>query len=251
MEPRRRPLRTYSKRTSSESSEPAPKRRCVSSPDTIVSKDSGKPLVPSKPELNASHLSVALPSSTPTVNRGTITAYFQRSAPPQRAATPPVEPSSEPTEPNTTPPSSPPITSTRKRVRRLKARVTTHRIADKEPEDEDTEDTENEHRTRKLPVHQILSETKPSTLNLSAKTPEGKTTPERKGSTERGKKERKKACVQTTLSLTMSDTAYTECKECDMLYNCLDKTDVRHHARHHAAKLKAKASTDVRNEIDD
>jgi len=127
----------------------------------------------------------------------------------------------------------------------------THRIADREPEDEDTEDTENEHRTRKLPARQILSETTPSTLNLSAKISEGKTAPERKRSTERGKKERKKGCVQTTLSLSVSDTAYTECKECGMLYNRLDKTDVKYHARHHTAKLKAKARADVRNEADD
>jgi hypothetical protein len=64
---------------------------------------------------------------------------------------------------------------------------------------------------------------------------------------EDGSQCRKIAAVQTTLNLSMNETVYTECKECDMLYNHLDKTDVKHHARHHAALVRAKARAGAKN----
>ncbi|KAI0389932.1 hypothetical protein F5Y17DRAFT_446829 [Xylariaceae sp. FL0594] len=245
MEARRRPLRTYSKRTSSsEPVEPARKRRCISGSESDVSgggRDQQPVLPMSVTTDDTTTAVVPAPSSPTAVKKGTITAYFQRSDPLKRSSTPaPEEPSSEITGPTVTPPSSPPIllSTTRKRVRRLKTRVTTHRISDGTEPDEDG-DAEEQRETKPIMSPPILSEAAASILNISTtKTSEAK---RRKCARER----KKKPSVQTTLSLSMRDTAYTECKECDMLYNHLDKTDVKYHARHHAAKLKAKTNAGV------
>lgn len=56
--------------------------------------------------------------------------------------------------------------------------------------------------------------------------------------------------VQQTLSLSMSETGFTECRECSMLYNPLHEKDRRYHARQHAAIMKAREMKE-NNEEDD
>ena len=48
------------------------------------------------------------------------------------------------------------------------------------------------------------------------------------------------ATVQTTLSPSLSDSGFAECKDCNMLYNPYHEKDAKLHARRHAAMVKAK-----------
>ncbi|KAI3318997.1 hypothetical protein HD806DRAFT_299653 [Xylariaceae sp. AK1471] len=258
MEPRRRPLRTYSKRTSStETTEPAPKRQCIASSPITASQDGETPLTASESGRNVKpSLSTIDPSLPPPTKKNTITAFFGRILPQPQVTTPSSEPLSESTGPTITPPSSPPIITTkRKRVRRLKTRVVTQRIDDEETSDENKEGHERKKQIGSIhdiepPAHArppALSEATPNSLNQpeSISRTRSKTSKRR----ENRRRDHKTASVQTTLSLSMTETGYTECKECDMLYNHLDKTDVKYHARHHAALLRAKARAGAKNNI--
>ncbi|KAI1812845.1 hypothetical protein GGS20DRAFT_516547 [Poronia punctata] len=260
METRKRPLRTYSKRTlSGDSSEPDPKRRCVNDSSVISYNNRAIPTI-SPTRSNASEtLPGTAPTSTtaslPPMKKGTITAYFQKTSSRSSTATPSSDPISENTEPTTTPPSSPPSLITRKkRIRRLKARVAIGRIIDQRASDEDEGDVDgNKSDTGDIQARTcapVLSETTINSLNQAVATTEPSTRSKENRSAEKVKKETKKASVQTTLSLSMRDTAYTECKECGMLYNHLDKADTKYHARHHTAILKEKTRAGAENEDD-
>ncbi|GAW17799.1 hypothetical protein ANO14919_072660 [Xylariales sp. No.14919] len=262
METRRRPLRTYSKRTSStESTEPAPKRRCLASSSAPSIRDEETRLNPTEPR-NSTTGSVPTPSTPlPPTKKGTITAYFSKIIPQPSAAAPSSDsPSSDllsdSNEPTITPPSSPPIITTRKkRTRRLKTRVVTQRIDENEGSDEEEENQKRGKRIGRIRASNpsadarppALSETTPNTLNQSDGTP--KTRSEGSKRRENGRRENKTPSVQTTLSLSMSEAHYTECKECGMLYNHLHETDVKYHARRHAALRRAKARTDAKSEV--
>ncbi|KAL8404808.1 hypothetical protein RB594_009617 [Gaeumannomyces avenae] len=50
------------------------------------------------------------------------------------------------------------------------------------------------------------------------------------------------ATVQMTLSLSTRDASIKQCRECDMMYNPLHPSDVKHHARHHASVVKMKTA---------
>lgn len=259
MEARRRPLRTYSKRTApTESSEPVAKRQCLPAPAIKpVQDEEMRCAPPSEPEHRATTSTSKPSTSLPPIKKGTITAYFGRAAPPPppvvtSSSDPPSDPLSEPNEPTITPPSSPPaITTMKRKVRRLKARAVAQRIREDETDETEQEgdEEEKEQTGRTSEVHDgesppedtaptvALSEIAPNTLNQPEK--EGGKSQQRK----RKREKRKKApSVQTTLSLSMREEAlYTECKECGMLYNHLHQTDVKYHARRHAALLRAKA----------
>ncbi|RWA12519.1 hypothetical protein EKO27_g2586 [Xylaria grammica] len=257
METRRRPLRTYSKRTSStESTEPAPKRRCLASSSAPSIRDEETRLNPTEPR-NGTTGSVPTPSTPlPPTKKGTITAYFSKIIPQPSAAAPSSDsPSSDllsdSNEPTITPPSSPPVITTRKkRARRLKTRVVTQRIDENEGSDEEEENQKSGKRIGRMRASNppadtrppALSETTPNTLNQS----DGTLRPRSEGGKRR---ENKMPSMQTTLSLSMSEAHYTECRECGMLYNHLHETDVKYHARRHAALRRAKARTDAQSEV--
>ncbi|KAI0425466.1 hypothetical protein F5Y09DRAFT_100074 [Xylaria sp. FL1042] len=259
METRRRPLRTYSKRTSTESTEPVPKRRCLASPSTssrsIRNKESSP--VPEEP-IDSATVSISEPS-LPPIKQGTITAYFGKIGP-QPSTTLSSGPSSDPlpeyNEPTITPPSSPLLLITRKRkARRLKTRVVTQPRDEEESSDETQEKQDSEKeigRTR---------DTEPTTHThspaLSGTTPTALDQSEIRSMTRPGagkpreikRQKNKVASVQTTLSLSMNEAHYTECMECGMLYNHLHETDVKYHARRHAALRRAKARTDAHSNV--
>ncbi|TGJ80936.1 hypothetical protein E0Z10_g7834 [Xylaria hypoxylon] len=155
-----------------------------------------------------------------------------------------------------TPPSSPPvITTKKKRTRRLKTRVVAQRIGENEGSDEEQENQDSEKRKGRIrdidpPAHArppALSEATPNTLNQSEGT--SRTRSEGGKSRENRRRESKTPSVQTTLSLSMSEVHYTECKECGMLYNHLHETDVKYHARRHASLRRAKARIDAKSDV--
>ncbi|KAI0903298.1 hypothetical protein F4823DRAFT_300525 [Ustulina deusta] len=260
METRRRPLRTYSKRTSStESTEPAPKRRCLTGSSTISIRDKEASLVPTGPEHSATALA-SQPSLLAPTKKGTITAYFGKIIPQPPVVTPSSDPSSDPlseaSDPTITPPSSPPMTTARKRrARRLKTRVVAQQTDEKEGGSEEQENEDGKNRRGRIrdiepPAHArppALLEATPNALNQSKDA--SKVRPECGKHREHRRRGNKAAPVQTTLSLSMSEAQYTECRECDMLYNHLHEADVKYHARRHAALRRARARTRTEGDV--
>ncbi|KAI0545947.1 hypothetical protein F4679DRAFT_443214 [Xylaria curta] len=258
MEARRRPLRTYSKRASTDSNEPTSKRRCIVKSSMATIPKGGVHIAPSGSEHKATS-SISESPSLPPMKKGTITAYFGTIIPQPRAITPSSDsssdPSSEPNEPITTPPSSPPVITTRKRrARRLKTRVAKQSI-DEEGDEEEHENHDGKKRWKRIrgvepPTHvhpPILSESTPDSLNQIQNTSSSRLGAGK--SLENRQREKKQASVQTTLSLSMNETHYTECKECGMLYNHLHKTDIKYHARRHAALRRAKTQAGIKGDV--
>ncbi|KAI0973772.1 hypothetical protein F4678DRAFT_410051 [Xylaria arbuscula] len=259
METRRRPLRTYSKRTlSTESVEPPSKRRCLIGPSTSPIQDDKTRRGLAEPEDNTAAC-VSKPSLPPT-KRGTITAYFgkvdAKPLPVALSSDPSSDPASESNESTNTPPSSPPIITTKKRkARRLKTRVVAQHLDDGEGSDEEQGDQDSKKGTGRIrdiepTTHTrspALSEATPNTLNQSKSVSKGQSQGGKPR--ENARQENKAASIQTTLSLSLRETHYTECKECGMLYNHLHETDVKYHTRRHAALRRAKARTDASNNV--
>ncbi|KAI0148646.1 hypothetical protein GGR57DRAFT_475066 [Xylariaceae sp. FL1272] len=258
MDARRRPLRTYSKRTSStETHEPPLKRRRINDDDSTPILQT--PVVPatttSLEPVNALQTQppTSIESLPPPAKRGTIMAYFKKIAPESDSTIPSSELSSELEQPTTTPPSSPPIiiTTGRKRIRRLRTRISKqHKHDDESNHDKGTDEESDDElvpltlsKTPNGSHNTALSSSSPNARNATNIAPEA---------AKRSKilRERKQASVQTTLSLSLTDKGYAECKECDMLYNPLHESDAKHHARRHAALLKLKAKGGVRVEGD-
>ncbi|KAI0878228.1 hypothetical protein GGS24DRAFT_14107 [Hypoxylon argillaceum] len=259
MEPRRRPLRTYSKRTSStESIEPTPKRRCINNlPMPSIQDEDTKPST-SDSEHGATASMAKLPPSLPLTKKGTITAYFGRITPQLPAIISSSDPISEPLSedgPIITPPSSPPAIPTKRRTRRLKTRVVTQHLDEKEASDEEQENQDEKERIGRTRVREspalrcasALSEITPNTLNQTENTATNRSEDGKVLGNKR--QEKKTASVQTTLSLSINEAQYTECKECGMLYNHLHKMDVQYHARRHAALRRAKIRASAENDV--
>ncbi|KAI1432970.1 hypothetical protein GGR50DRAFT_546876 [Xylaria sp. CBS 124048] len=257
MDTRRRRLQTYSKRTSSieSTTEPALKRRRVNTSSTTIPQHDDIPVAPSEPEQSVIPPSASC-NALPPAKKGTINAYFQKIIPQPLANTSSPAPSSDPVEPTVTPPSSPPRISTRKRrMRRLKTRVATRHVDEAGSNAEDDEDGEKRELSNgvqdgKPATHGEalgLSQT-PNALNQSESTSrDGPTMDKRREN--RRRRESRTASIQTTLGLSTTEPQYTECKECDMLYNHLHEADVKYHARRHAALRRAKARASAGSEV--
>ncbi|KAJ2972777.1 hypothetical protein NUW58_g9114 [Xylaria curta] len=261
METRRRPLRTYSKRTlSTESADPTPKRRCIAGPPTASVQDEDTRITHPEPG-NCAPAPISNPlSSLPPAKKGTITAYFGRIIPQPRASTPPSDLSSDPLSDSngstTTPPSSPPIIPSKRRgTRRLKTRVVVHCANEQNASDGKQEDQDSQKQTRMIhdsesPTHACASPPSETTLNIFNQTENTSEAPsERDKSRVSKRQEKKQMSVQTTLSLSMNETHYTECKECGMLYNHLHEADVKYHARRHAALRRAKTQAGAKSDL--
>ncbi|KAI5863838.1 hypothetical protein GGS23DRAFT_516301 [Durotheca rogersii] len=245
-----RPLRTYSKRAPpADSPEPAPKRQRIGASSPILSTQEAipEPISDVKiPELSPPDLPPLLP-----IKKGTITSYF-KVIPSAPSSTLNSELSSDAVEPKTTPPSSPPALGVRRKTRRrLTTRIVTCSASEDpqaEVEDEGEGGNGRSDPTEDEPVPPIIqtgTPVLPSPDNLSRIPAKRKT---RSDAGKRGRntgKGTKPVRIQTTLSLSAEEKAFTECKECNMLYNPLHRQDAKCHARRHAAMLKAKSSTRV------
>ncbi|KAK0649354.1 hypothetical protein B0T16DRAFT_409908 [Cercophora newfieldiana] len=247
---RKRPLRTYGKRSAPvrEPEAPLPKRQRVAA--VKEEKPTREEPLPQLPQL---------PKQGPPPKRDSILSYFKRL--PSSSSIPAV-PSSDPAEPALTPPPSSPVLHSRARPRtRLTTRTTI--IEEDDLDSRDGEGVEKEehwgsdledgqHDRPSLTSHtnherNPLSETAPSKLNkLESVTIPGKDV---SGSVKKKKKIGKrpaKEMVQTTLNLSLNpDSGFKICKECGILYNPLNEKDRKEHKKQHAAYVRNKAKAVV------
>ncbi|KAH7029087.1 uncharacterized protein B0I36DRAFT_128214 [Microdochium trichocladiopsis] len=231
-----------------------------------------RPALPATPPATSSPAAAA-----PTAKKSTITSYF-RVVPHLNSKSSSCAdhlPSSDGVETQTgansstnSPPSSPPppplsFQQSESRIRRKPRRLTTKAKprAQGHAGDDDDDDAETDGRAdvvvqngiqkdaSKRKRGSVLSSTTPSALNrdpavaASISSPMSTTaTTSTKQSNANPKKRNKSdtAMVQQTLSLSMTEKGFTECRECSMLYNPLHEKDRRFHARQHAAILKAR-----------
>ncbi|RYP89671.1 hypothetical protein DL770_004202 [Monosporascus sp. CRB-9-2] len=241
---RTRPLKTYSKKAmSSGSMEPPLKRRRTEE----VAQDT-HPKWSDSPSLHQENRSQpSLPPSHASRHpkRGTIMSYFKVVSPSSNHMSSSSEPPSCGVEPTSTPPlSSPPKTDSRpKKRRRLATKVASRDLDATDDEEEETIESpaqENDQSTTaRREDLRILADKSKGALNKAATQPG-----QRLEAGKRGKSKgpnSKSVTVQTTLSLSMSDKGFTECKECNMLYNPYHEKDAKFHARRHAAMLKSKS----------
>lgn len=263
---RKRPLRTYGRRTQLQPDrdlEPPRKKRVVEGSSNATSQSQPDP--PSSPQLPKLPIQPIPPVS---VKRGSILAFFKPISAPTSSSAPHSEISSDATRSRddvvpSSPPSSPPVLPRpAKRRRRLTTRITTiggpsEGKGQKERESEEPEVAEEaedvvagshgaeESDTIELGQSSVLHELRSSLLNAGA--PTSGETGEGGFQVKHGAKRRtRKATVQTTLNLSMADEpVFTICKECEILYNPLNEKDRRDHAKQHAAALRRKGGVAV------
>lgn len=264
---RKRPLRTYGRRTQllpDHGLEPPRKKRVVEDSSNATSQSQPSP--PSSPQLPRLPVQPRAPVS---VKRGSILAFFKPISAPTSSSTTHSEISSDAKRSRedvipSSPPSSPPVLARpAKRRRRLTTRITTiggpnEGKGQKEQESEEPEIAEEaeenvvagshdaeEPDTVELGHSSVLHELKSSLLN--AGTPTSGETAEGGFKVKHEAKQRtRKVTVQTTLNLSMADEpVFTICKECEILYNPLNEKDRRDHAKQHAAALRRKGGVPV------
>ena len=243
---RKRPLRTYGKRSaqSRDADTPPPKKRKL--------KEEAKP-------------EAALPKITPPPpgttqkeppKRGSIISYF-RPVPPTSSA-PPSPPPPAPSAERLTPPISSPITFSKARKRRLTTRpridedggtCTRTRWSEEQDGQEYGEDSRNgdpidgDQRSASpsrsdagAGQQSAMAEITPGTLNRSSSV-----TTDGGGKKPKLGKRQTREKVQMTLSLAINPgPGFTICKDCGVLYNPLNEKDRKEHKKQHAAHVRAK-----------
>ncbi|KAK8055620.1 hypothetical protein PG993_000847 [Apiospora rasikravindrae] len=244
-------LRTYSKRTTprDDSEPPAKKQKTTSNVAKPTAAADGMPQVPAssdKPEPSPARTLKSKPQpELPVAQRprepakkGTIMSYFKVTSPSSGSATP-CEVSSEAVHPPSTPPSSPPALSheSRKRRRRLTTKPSYQTTPELESE-RDASEPAAEAELEKSPKALAFSEVGAQKLNQQDKSEESRSEAGKRGTTRKTAKPKKTATVQTTIVLSLNETGFVECEECNMLYNSLHEKDVKLHARRHAALLR-------------
>ncbi|KAK6076556.1 hypothetical protein SCUP515_05385 [Seiridium cupressi] len=248
--PARPPLRTYGKRSiSSESADPPAKKRRIGAPEVDIHSIAGR----FTQKVGAQPADIPLPQSLPPLptqqpNRGTILSYFKVRSPSSGTTTPCAQ-SSEPLAPSSTPPSSPPASETaRKKRRRLttKPPLRTNMAEGDEADETNVDNTQGPDESppkrsqQDGPVLQIAST---NTLNQKHRMEIYKSDAEKQGGAKK-QKPNKKATVQTTLSLSLTEKQFVECTECNMLYNPYHEKDAKMHKKRHATVLKSKKALD-------
>lgn len=232
----RPPLRTYSKRTNSNgSTEPPQKRIRVDNGDREIMR-SAKPCSP--PQLPAT----APPKAEKPLKKGSIMNYFKVTSPSSVTASLCEQSSDAAAPPSSTPPSSPPVAEiNRKKPRRLTTRPVRPAQEDKSEGEADTESSKSDKTAVESGSRTVaLRESTISALNLQTSSQDRRSDAGKRSGSKKQKTKPKQATVQTTLSLSMADKGFTECKECNMLYNPYHEKDVKYHAKRHAALVKGK-----------
>ena len=252
---RKRPLRTYGKRSAQsrepESAPPSKKQRL----EDVRAENEGT-TEPRRQPLQA-------PRPQPPPKRGSIMSYF-KPVPPRSSS--PATPSSAPAKTIITPPPSSPIPFSKARKRR---RLTTRPTIVVEgcsalgsglvtPTTED--DAGHEHAGYESPSPDrnrddaplpptdtdgqpgVLADTPPHTLNSLGAPSTAVQKPGNQSQRKKAGKRSVKDLVQTTLSLsTNPGPGFTICNECGVLYNPLNEKDRKDHKRQHAAHVRRKA----------
>ncbi|KAI1385640.1 uncharacterized protein F4822DRAFT_350068 [Hypoxylon trugodes] len=261
---RTRALRTYSKRSSStDVAEPKLKKRRVDNVDApTISEHKASGKTP-ETERQPDESKPSAPLHPQPIRKGTIMNYFKvipstpNSMPKTILKISSSEPPSESIEPTSTPPSSPPLPDlSRKKRRRLTTRVVSRTTSEDPKSDsivtEDREDEEPDAAENRSPSPEdeqgVLSDAGLTTLNRPIAKLRTRSDAGKRG--QNLKKGVKSATAQTTLSLTNEEKGFTECRECNMLYNPLHKQDAKHHAKQHAAMLKAKSRSNNKETYD-
>lgn len=165
--------------------------------------------------------------------KGSILNYFKVRSPTSATGSS-CEHSSDPVLPPPTPPSSPPFQSNRKR-RRLTTkpiRASCDPLADDSSTTEIQRSPERTSAPRRITSPSSRTST-PGTQNQKQETPLG---PGKRDTVKKTKS--KQAMIQTVISLSLNEKGFTECAECNTLYNPLHEKDVKLHARQHATFLR-------------
>ncbi|KAK8050721.1 hypothetical protein PG994_012451 [Apiospora phragmitis] len=240
-------LRTYSKRaTPRDDCEPPAKKQKTHDIAKPTATRVPKAASSTKPEPSCAknpkskRPELPAPRSLEPAKKGTIMSYFKVTSPSSGSATP-CEVSSEAVNPPSTPPSSPPSLSThdRKRRRRLTTKPSYQTTPELESERDASEPAaEDESKEKPGATTVVLSEVATQKLNQQDKSEESRLEAEKRGTTKKMAKPKKTATVQTTIVLSLNETGFVECQECNMLYNSLHAKDVKLHARRHAAVLR-------------
>ncbi|KAL2134348.1 hypothetical protein VTI74DRAFT_403 [Chaetomium olivicolor] len=259
---RKRPLRTYSRRSiqSKQQQEGLPARdegRAVATPDPACP----QPMSPTQQLPSPNLVETKKPS------RGSILAYFQP-LPPSSDTAPPEAASSDPAEPASTPRSSPPPLMKPRKRRRLTTRPQ-FSGPDEEPTKSVGDGARNETRTGNdstaevatlSPCNSMIDNTtivvrmdapdaaRPALSEVAFNPlqggPSGALADRSMKNKQLLEKRTAKDLMQTTLSLSVQkEPGFTICSVCDILYNPLNEKDRREHSRRHAAFSRSRKRT--------
>ncbi|ETS73505.1 hypothetical protein PFICI_14451 [Pestalotiopsis fici W106-1] len=239
----RPPLRTYSKRSAPNSTEPPAKKRRVESSNVDIHSIAGRFAQKLEAACQSKHdpqSQVPLPTPAQQPKKGTILSYFKVRSPSSTTSSSCAQ-VSEVIPLSSTPPSSIPSESNDsscKKRRRLTTKPPLRNSDTSSPESDDDGSSDTKQQT------QVTKDSKSTVQdvngNLIDQDPRAKA--ERPDARERGTKKgskSKKATVQTTLSLSLTEKQFIECNECNMLYNPYHEKDLKMHKKRHAAVMKA------------
>lgn len=232
----RPPLRTYSKRTiSRDNGEPAAKKqRTDGSPPKPFRPAASGPAADQQPESSKMNPQPAASQPSTRPKKGSILNYFKVRSPTSGTGSS-CEHSSDPVLPPSTPPSSPPRLQSSRKRRRLTTkpvRASCDLLAD------DSSATELQRSPNRVsaPNHTTSPESSTNTPSTGKREQEIPPDLGKRGTVRKPKS--KQATVQTVISLSLNEKGFTECAECNTLYNPLHEKDVKLHARQHAAFLR-------------
>ncbi|KAK3984242.1 hypothetical protein QBC44DRAFT_337320 [Cladorrhinum sp. PSN332] len=234
--PRKRPLRTYGRQSTSSKPEHAVKKRKVQHGEDAAPRPSTEelPQIPKPIEV--------APAPKPQAKRGSILAYFKPRPAPLPSSGPPSIPDDIPSsDPVERPPSPPPSSSSPRRTRRRLTTKPSFPISTEN--DPGSEEEEDESTITVKHIDEPLGEVP---INTTYTQP-GKTEEKEKDKGKRSKSQTPgKELVQTVLNLTINkEPGFLICKDCGTLYNPLNGEDRKEHGRRHKAWMREKRKEDV------
>jgi len=256
---RKRPLRTYSRRSAQargeESEAPQPHQEPTTpTPDSRdATPDLGRAGTPATP------LMLSEKEQAGRLGRGSILAYF-KPLPSSSDKTPSDTTSSDPAEPPSTPPTSPLLPPLSRKRRRLTTRPQLSGLGQHSRQDGENGLKADDALTKDATIRARCSPSRNETTTIIVRTAghdtwrpalsevgpntgveyhdgPASTSAHRRPSTKRATQKRStRDMTQTTLSLSIQkEPGFTVCGVCDLLYNPLNEKDRREHNRRHAA----------------
>lgn len=174
--------------------------------------------------------------------KGSILNYFKVRSPTSGTGSS-CEHSSDPGLPPSTPPSSPPRLQSCRKRRRLTTKPV-HASCDSLIDDSSATELQRSPERASAQSRIASPDSRTSTPSIQKPKQETPLNPDQRAAMRKPKS--KQATVQTVISLSLNEKGFTECAECNTLYNPLHEKDVKLHARQHAAFLrKAKRGAHV------